>query len=82
MHQRKFMRKWFALPITALASVFLLIDCNNKKTEDTANKSEDTVAAQKDFNGFESQAKWGEHLVTVGACHDCHSPKKNDTQRA
>ena len=32
------------------------------------------------FGGFESQAKWGEHLVTVSACHDCHTPKKMTPQ--
>lgn len=28
------------------------------------------------FGGFESQVKWGEHLVLIGACADCHTPKK------
>ena len=27
------------------------------------------------YGGFESQVKWGEHLVTIGGCHDCHTPK-------
>jgi hypothetical protein len=27
------------------------------------------------YGGYESPQKWGEHLVTVSACHDCHSPK-------
>lgn len=31
---------------------------------------------KSNFGGFESQIKWGEHLVTVGACNDCHTPKK------
>lgn len=26
--------------------------------------------------GFQSQAKWGEHLVLIAGCHDCHTPKK------
>lgn len=33
---------------------------------------------EKDENsngGFESPEKWGEHLVTIAACHDCHTPK-------
>lgn len=28
------------------------------------------------YGGYESAIQWGEHLVTVAACHDCHSPKK------
>lgn len=26
--------------------------------------------------GFESQVKWGEHLVAIAGCTDCHTPKK------
>jgi len=62
------MKKLLALSIIVLAAIFLLIQRNDAKTE--------TTIATKKFNGFESQAKWGEHLVTVGGCHDCHSPKK------
>ncbi len=25
--------------------------------------------------GYESKVAWGEHLVTIGVCDDCHSPK-------
>jgi hypothetical protein len=28
------------------------------------------------FGGFENQVKWGEHLVTIAGCNDCHTPKK------
>ena len=35
---------------------------------------------KQNFGGFESQVKWGEHLVTVGGCADCHSPKKMTPQ--
>jgi hypothetical protein len=62
------MKKLFALSII-VSAVFLLVQCNDSKTESPAT-------AKENFGGFESQVKWGEHLVTVGACHDCHSPKK------
>ena len=26
------------------------------------------------YHGFESQVKWGEHLVLIGGCNDCHTP--------
>jgi mono/diheme cytochrome c family protein len=29
-----------------------------------------------EYGGFESQVKWGEHLVKIGGCNDCHTPKK------
>ena len=28
------------------------------------------------YGGYESQEKWGEHLVLIGGCNDCHTPKK------
>lgn len=31
---------------------------------------------KSEFGGFESKVKWGEHLVTIGGCNDCHTPKK------
>lgn len=66
------MKKAFALPLIALATMFLLTQCENTKTETPKTM----VAAKTDYNGFESMAKWGENLVTVSACNDCHSPKK------
>jgi mono/diheme cytochrome c family protein len=36
-----------------------------------------TAAAEKPNNGgFASQVKWGAHLVAIGGCTDCHTPKK------
>lgn len=28
------------------------------------------------YGGYESQAAWGKHLVAIGGCNDCHTPKK------
>ena len=35
-----------------------------------------TEAKTPHYGGFDSQIKWGEHIVTVSGCHDCHTPKK------
>lgn len=35
-----------------------------------------TAAKTPYYGGFDSQIKWGEHIVTVSGCHDCHTPKK------
>jgi len=49
--------------------------CSENKSAESTNAS--TVATEKpNFGGYESQVKWGEHLVTVGGCNDCHTPKK------
>jgi hypothetical protein len=63
------MKKSFVLTIISPILVLLLVQCNDTKSEAPATTKEN-------FNGFESKKKWGEHLVTVSACHDCHTPKK------
>ena len=56
-------------------SALLLTQCDRASSEDKSVQKEAPA-----FAGFESQVQWGEHLVTVGACHDCHSPKKMTEQ--
>lgn len=63
------MRKSLTLSIFSLVVVLVFVECTDTKTEAPA-------VAKVDFNGYASRAKWGEHLVTVSACHDCHTPKK------
>ena len=66
------MRKSLVVSLLSLTAMFVLTQCENAKTD----KPETLVSAKTDYNGFESMAKWGENLVTVSACNDCHSPKK------
>ncbi len=42
----------------------------------TDSTSKENPTTTDNNGGFESQVQWGEHLVTVSACHDCHTPKK------
>ena len=62
------MKKSLAVLSLILLSVFIFYACADSKTEPTN--------AKENFGGFDSQVKWGEHLVIVSACHDCHTPKK------
>lgn len=56
------------------ASTFLfLTQCTEAPREEPTEKKEE---AKTDFGGYASQVDWGKHLVTVGACGDCHTPKK------
>ena len=57
-----------------LFATFLFAGCSNSKTDAPL------VASKTSYGGFESQIDWGRHLVTVSACHDCHSPKKMTPQ--
>ena len=54
-------------------STILLTECEQASGE---NKSPEKETPKPASAGFESQVKWGEHLVTVSACHDCHTPKR------
>jgi mono/diheme cytochrome c family protein len=67
-----FMRKFIPLAIILCAVVLFAIACQQSADTSTAAASADSIK----FNGYASQVKWGEHLVTVGGCHDCHTPKK------
>jgi len=57
--------------------VFTFSQCNqNESKPDTMNRNDTAVVATNSNGGFENQVKWGEHLVTIGGCNDCHTPKK------
>jgi mono/diheme cytochrome c family protein len=61
---------------TLVVSTFCVIaftQCTEKSNE---NQSGDSASKEKLYGGFESQQKWGEHLVTIAGCNDCHTPKK------
>jgi cytochrome c len=59
------------------AAILFLTQCSDEKKEDSkkeeSNEVKPTVAQ---FGGFDSQVKWGERLVTICGCNDCHTPKK------
>ena len=67
------MRKKLTVLCLVCISVMLFSQCGERES---AVKSADSQPPQSSFGGFESQELWGEHLVTIGACHDCHTPKK------
>lgn len=64
------MKKWIALSFILSVSAIVFYSCNDSKTEPTG------TTTKENFAGFESQLKWGEHLVTICGCNDCHTPKK------
>ena len=58
-----------------LISACLLLSCTDKGSEQKVVQSEVTQKAAT-FREFESQIAYGEHLVFIAGCHDCHTPKK------
>ena len=56
---------------------FLLASCVFIFSQCTENSTTKKESEQKPkFGGYETQVKWGEHLVLLGGCTDCHTPKK------
>jgi len=49
--------------------------CSENKPVETAAATTTAAVEKPNYGGFDSQAKWGEHLVTIGGCQDCHTPK-------
>src|SRR5665811_446469 len=69
------MKKLSAIIVIAIVcGTFFLSQCNENKTGENNNQKDSTFA--KNNGGFESQVKWGEHLVMSIGCGDCHTPKK------
>lgn len=54
-----------------IISAFFITECNSHDEKPTT-----ATASATSYNGYESQVKWGEHLVKIAGCNDCHTPKK------
>lgn len=59
----------------ALAVGAILLSQCRQETASQADTAGNAKTYAQNHGGFESQVKWGEHLITVSACHDCHTPK-------
>jgi len=46
--------------------VLSFLKCNGNKSNGDENKKDSTVASNAAFGGYDSQVKWGAHLVTLG----------------
>lgn len=53
---------------------FLCYRCTTDTPANTA--ATDSASSNTIYGGYASQAQWGEHLVAIGGCNDCHTPKK------
>jgi hypothetical protein len=66
-----------AIVILLSVVIFIFSQCNEGENKSSASPNDTTATVSNNSNGgYESQVKWGEHLVTIGGCNDCHTPKK------
>lgn len=71
------MKKLISKVLVACSAFFLFLSCDSTTEPKVAGMREvatDSVALYR-YGGFGSAAKWGEHIVTIAGCHDCHTPK-------
>lgn len=70
------MSKFHSTLITGLVfGAICFTGCSENKTAESMSAS--TADVEKpNFGGFETKIRWGQHLVTIGGCNDCHTPKK------
>lgn len=66
-------KKSILLFLGCLTSMFVFIQCAEQPKEEQPAQ---VIAEKPSFGGYETQEQWGEHLVTIAACNDCHTPKK------
>jgi hypothetical protein len=52
----------------------LFVKCGQHASETTAKS--DSTSTQSQYGGYANQVKWGEHIVSITGCNDCHTPKK------
>jgi hypothetical protein len=69
------MKKWYVLSMLTLIIAFVFVYCNDAKRESSPETAAATTPAEN-YGGYNSAAQWGEHLVSIAGCNDCHSPKK------
>jgi hypothetical protein len=62
--------------LTLAGTIFLFSKCSENKSNGDENKKDTAVIANTSYGGYESQVKYGEHLVLIAGCNDCHTPKK------
>ena len=70
------MYKKLTLAVFLIICVMATFVACNQPSAAANTPNADSTATTAKYNGYESQVKWGEHLVTIGACNDCHTPKK------
>lgn len=66
------MKRILTIAAISAATILFLTRCTDEKKSDTG-EIKPSVAQ---YGAYDSQVKWGEHLVKVGGCNDCHTPKK------
>lgn len=66
-------RIFIGMCFCAIPFIFLFSKCTGSGGE---KQIAETTPPVSEFGGYQSMEEWGNHIVTVSGCHDCHTPKK------
>jgi hypothetical protein len=69
------MKSKLSIALSATVAIVFFACSGGTSEENTTDTTAKASPAVK-FGGYEDQVKWGEHLVIIGGCNDCHTPKK------
>ena len=54
--------------------------CTQRQSSQNTNTAQNSETVAVKYEGFKNQVAWGRHLVILGGCNDCHTPKKMTPQ--
>ena len=64
------------ITISLAGTIFLFSKCGENKSGSGSDAKDSAKVSHNEYGGYESQVKYGEHLVRIAGCNDCHTPKK------
>jgi Cytochrome c len=73
------MKTLSVLAMLLAGSLIIIWGCNGNGSAGT-NTAGDSTQIKDQYAGFGSEIAYGRHLVTIGGCNDCHTPKKMTPQ--
>lgn len=65
------MKNYFLPMLLSLLTICIFEACMDSVKVKSVSEPE----SNKNFGGYANMEQWGEHLVTIAACNDCHTPK-------
>lgn len=73
-------KKLFIVLFTIGTAMTVAVSCSESATEEKSEAAASTASAKTYGPQYASMEEWGKHLVSVGGCGDCHTPKKMTDQ--
>ena len=68
-------KSYLILGAGLLLSAMYISGCSGTQSEAAAADTTAVAEEKPNYGGYASQVEHGRHLVTVGGCNDCHTPK-------